>query len=145
MIRKLNLKLKILEFFKTSENIYPITQNNIPEEINLQQHRCGELKYRKIKHFVRAPYVSNADDVYGVNKVALGMVFVFRSFVIGKPLATCFNLIYPVNISPYYKPFSWKKKLYLVWIHIIHGSYTNTIETDHHGGRNALFSADVSL
>jgi hypothetical protein len=45
-----------MESFKTSENIYPMTQNNIPEEMSLQQHRWGELKYRKIKHFVRAPY-----------------------------------------------------------------------------------------
>ena len=51
---QLKSEVKVLESFKTLENIYPMKQNNIPEELIFQQHRCGEHKYRKIKHF-KAP------------------------------------------------------------------------------------------
>jgi hypothetical protein len=46
-IHNLTLKLKVLESFKTLGIIQPMTQNNIPEELNLQQHRFGELNSRK--------------------------------------------------------------------------------------------------
>jgi hypothetical protein len=35
--------------FETSETIYPKTQRNIPEDMNLQQHRCENLKFSESK------------------------------------------------------------------------------------------------
>jgi hypothetical protein len=43
----LNLEVKALQFFETSLTSYKSTRCNIPEDFNLQQHRCENLKAAK--------------------------------------------------------------------------------------------------
>jgi hypothetical protein len=43
----LNLKLKVLHPSKCSENIYPVSQRNIPEDFNFQQRGRENLSLSK--------------------------------------------------------------------------------------------------
>jgi hypothetical protein len=42
------MKVKINEHFETLEIVYLTVQRNIPEELNIQQRRCENLKSRII-------------------------------------------------------------------------------------------------
>jgi len=43
--------LEHLAVFELSRPVYPITQCNIPEEPNLEQHYCENLKYHNVCMF----------------------------------------------------------------------------------------------
>jgi hypothetical protein len=46
-VDNLTLKMKVLHPSKCSENIYPVSQRNIPEDFNFQQRGCENLSIAK--------------------------------------------------------------------------------------------------
>ena len=48
----LTLNINALRFFETSLDIYQSTRRNIPEDLNLERHRCENLKSRTQWHYL---------------------------------------------------------------------------------------------
>jgi hypothetical protein len=48
----LTLKLKVLRLLETQVNVYQSAQRNVPDDLNLQQHRCGSLESSISRLFV---------------------------------------------------------------------------------------------
>jgi len=47
------LKMKVLRLFETHVTVYQSTRRNFPDDLNIQQYRCGKLETCTSRLFVR--------------------------------------------------------------------------------------------
>lgn len=69
----LSLQKEALDSIETCASVYPTTQRDIPEESNLQQHRCKEFRSRKyvLNCSVVATFITTEQNITLHNRSAL--------------------------------------------------------------------------